>query len=410
MSAMTFLPALTLLAQLGAATPSAAPASGTPAPAPSAAPTAAPKPPTGPPPEVTVDCKPEPVRVGEPLICTLTAIHPDSTSITVPLPSGAAEVQIVDRPNAPATDESAEGGPGLSISEKRPDGKLQTIRRFQIVPQEPKATVKVPAVTVLWHEAAGGEGTLDVPARKVAVKRLLENAQDPQLRTFKTPQGDAPKFLEAHGPVAFVTTNWWALIACIVLVGGLVGTLLTVVIMRWLANRRRVEVPWVDPRPAHVIALEALGILATEHLPEQGRMKEFYFRLSEIVRGYMERRFRFAAPEMTSDEIRAHFSDQERKRITAELKARGLSDAELEVLVPERLGTLQARVAIEDFLSETDLVKFADFAPSESAAETVMRSARGIIELTREPDAPAPGASPTSTPAQGGAGQTGGAA
>jgi hypothetical protein len=258
-----------------------APASATPDPAASAAPptqapTAPPKPATGPPPVVEMKCAPEPVRVGEPLVCTLTAVHPDSVSITVPLPAGAAEIVVVEGTGAPP-----------AATEKRPDGQLQTTRRFQIVPKEPKASIKVPPVQVVWTEATGGEGKLEVPGRKVPLKRLLENAQDPQFRTFKTPGagGDAAAsapasgapdpasaaFIAAHGPVPFVTTNWPALIAAIVLGGGLVGGLLAWGIMRLLARRRRVEIPWVDPRPAHVIALAALMPCRRSNCPRRGR-------------------------------------------------------------------------------------------------------------------------------------------
>ena len=355
--------------------PASAPASV--APAVAAPMSSAPKPAEGPPPETTLVCLPEVVRVGEPLVCTLTAVHPDSVSITVPLPTGAGEIFV-----------PSSGGPDTppAMTEKRPDGRLQTVRRFQLVPQEPKTTLAIPPVTVMWHEATGGEGKLEVPGRKVPIKRLLEGAQDPQFRTFKAPASDAAAFLTSHGPVPFVTTNWWALIAAIVLGGGLVGTLLTVLIMRWLAARKRVAPIWFDPRPAHVIALEALARLEGERLPEQGRMKEYYFRLSEVVRAYMEKRFSFAAPEMTSDEIRAHFTQMERDRVSAELATRGLTPVELAILLPERVNASPSLVAVEDFLAETDLVKFADFAPSESAAETVMRAARGIVELTRAPD------------------------
>lgn len=377
----------------GAADPSAASAP------PTQAPTAPPKPATGPPPEVEMKCAPEPVRVGEPLVCTLTAVHPDSVSITVPLPAGAAEIEIVSGADAAA-----------AATEKRPDGKLQTTRRFQIVPKEPKASLKVPAVQVVFTEATGGEGKLEVPGRKVPLKRLLENAQDPQFRTFKTPGAGGPAaasappsgapdpaaaaFIAAHGPVPFVTTNWPALITAVVLGGGLVGGLMAWGIMRLLARRRRVEIPWVDPRPAHEIALAALDALQSEQLPAQGKMKEFYFRLSEIVRAYLEKRYGFGALEMTSDEIRSAFRSIERDRVTAELSRRGLSPTEMQMLLPERLARSAAVVAVEDFLVETDFVKFADLATSESSADTAMRAARGIVELTREPDAPPPG-SPT---------------
>ncbi|MCK6575495.1 hypothetical protein L6V77_30940 [Myxococcota bacterium] len=383
---------------------------------------APPRPAVGPPPEVSLACAPEPVMVGEPLICTLTAVHPETVSIAVPLPAGAAEVlSIADAARSPADGESA----AAAATTRRPDGRLETLRRFQVVPQEPKRTVKVPAVKVIYTEATGGVGEVEVPGRKVPLKRLLENVENPAFRTFQAPgqppaqasSGAAPaagapasgdpevraRFVAAHGPVPFVTTNWPALIAAIVLGGGLLGTLITVAVSRWLAARRRVVAPWVDPRPAHVIALAALDALQAESLPEQGRMKEFYFRLSEIVRAYLEKRYAFAALEMTSDEIRARYRALRRGVIEGELGARGLSAPELALLIPERLGQDAALIAVEDFLAETDWVKFADFAPSESAADTALRAARGIVALTREADDPA-------TPTGGAASTAGGAA
>src|SRR5690606_34909385 len=107
----------------------------------------------------------------------------------------------------------------------------------------------------------------------------------------------------------------------------------------------------------HVIALEQLRALAAEGLLEAGQIKAWYFRMSEIVREYLERRFGFAAPEMTSDEIRARLAD-----------------------LP--IAT-EARLSLDDFLSETDLVKFADFSPSDAAVASLMPAARGLIELTR---------------------------
>jgi hypothetical protein len=400
-------------AQAPASEAAALPSGLPPSAAPSAAPTAPPKPAVGPPPEVSLACAPEPVRVGEPLVCTLTALHPETVSIAVPLPAGATEVL------EPAATPLPDAAPAAD-TRPRPDGRLETLRRFQIVPQEPKRTVKVPSVKVVYTEATGGVGEVEVPGRKVPLKRLLENVENPAFRTFQAPQQPAAppapgsataavdpevraRFVAAHGPVPFPTTNWPALVAAIVLGGGLLGTLVTVAVSRWLAARRRVAAPWVDPRPAHVIALAALDALQAEALPEQGRMKEFYFRLSEIVRAYLEKRYTFAALEMTSDEIRARYRALRRGVIEGELSTRGLSPAELGILVPERLGQDAALVAVEDFLSETDWVKFADFAPSESAAETALRAARGIVELTREAEAASAAAGGPATAGGGGA-------
>jgi hypothetical protein len=346
----------------------------------SAAPASAARPAQGPPPDVAMTCAPETVKVGQPLLCTLTAVHPDTVSVVVPLPSGAVE----------AEPESA-GGEPAAVTRTRPDGRLETIRRFVLRALEPKASLRVPAFELTWVEATGGEGRLEVPARKIPIERLLPGEDDPRPRTFAAPPSEAAAFVQRLGPVAFRTTNWFALIATAVVVAGALGLGLGWLVKRWLDARRRAAMPVVDTRPAHVIALEKLELLDREHLPEQGLAKAYYFRLSEIVRDYLERRYSFGALEMTSDEIRTHLAVAE---AAARSGARGTADAAV---------TAEGRRAVEAFLDETDLVKFADFAPTESAAETVMRAARGIIALTRAPDvssvaptAPAP-AKPTET-------------
>jgi hypothetical protein len=82
---------------------------------------------------------------------------------------------------------------------------------------------------------------------------------------------------------------------------------------------------------------------------------------------------------MTSDEIRAHLR------------------ATTHTLTPE------GRRAIEAFLDETDLVKFADLAPTESAADTTLRAARGIVALTRAAELSVASGAPVGTRPSGGA-------
>ena len=376
--ALPWLAAVAPLA-LDAGAPVSAPAPVSATPPASAAPPA-----SGPPPDVTVTCTPEVVKVGQPLVCTLVAVHPDAVSVVVTLPPGATE------PSAPMA------GNAAAVTRPRPDGKLETVRVFEVRAQEPKASLKVPPVQLKWLEAGGGQGQVEVPGRKVPIERLLPGEDDPKLRTFAAPPSGPPGavssppsstattppargFVERLGPVALRTTNWPALIATCAFVAAVVGVGIGWLIKRWLDARRRAALPIVDTRPAHAIALERLERLEAERLPEQGRAKEFYFRLSEVVRDYLERRYAFGAPEMTSDEIRAHLR------------------ATTHTLTPE------GRRAIEAFLDETDLVKFADLAPTESAADTTLRAARGIVALTRAAETSAAPSGPTSTPQSGGA-------
>lgn len=54
--------------------------------------------------------------------------------------------------------------------------------------------------------------------------------------------------------------------------------------------------------PPHVIALNALDKIKSEHLCEQGKEKEYYTELAEIVRTYIDKRYHIRALEQTSDE------------------------------------------------------------------------------------------------------------
>ena len=307
--------------------------------------------PSGPPPKVEMTCAPQPVRVGDPLTCALVIDHREDVTVKVVAPSGAA------RKGDPAPAEPA------------PGGGLRSTRELMLKPFGLK-DVKIRGFQVVWQETSGYEGRVDVPPIRVPVKSMLAGQAEPTFRTFaEPPEGDAEGFFARHGPLPYVVTNWPLIIGLIVLAALIVGVGVGVAVKRWLASRDVVEAPWEDPRPAHVIAFERIERLQGEDLFSQGEAKQYYFRLSEIVRDYMGRRFKFDALEMTTEQIRA-----------------ALKDKQLDV---------EAAVAVREFLEETDLVKFADFAPADDGGDTVLRMARGLIELTRAPDladAPAEGA------------------
>jgi len=262
---------------------------------------------------------------------------------------------------APAGAETLDPDP----PEPLPDGRLLTTRHFKTRAQIPKP-LRLEGVSVTWQRIGGQEGRVEVPAQEIPVKSMLLGAQNPQFRSFQALPEEPEKAEEAeaieafwarHGPLNHLLLNWPLIIGLILLLVALLALLLGMLVRRWLDRRDRQEIPWVDPRPAHIIALEALEMLRARELIAQGEMKDFYVRISEIIRAYLERRFGFTALEMTSDEIRGQMQ-------CLELSA-------------------EAHQGMDDFLMETDLVKFADFAPSESEADTVMKQARGLINSTR---------------------------
>ena len=62
----------------------------------------------------------------------------------------------------------------------------------------------------------------------------------------------------------------------------------------------RIEVPKI---PAHIIALEKLDQLTNEKLWQNGKLKQYHIAITDILREYIENRFKIQAMEQTTDEI-----------------------------------------------------------------------------------------------------------
>ncbi|MFQ5864864.1 MAG: hypothetical protein ACE5IW_06490 [bacterium] len=111
------------------------------------------------------------------------------------------------------------------------------------------------------------------------------------------------------------------------------------------------------PRPAHEIALDELSALKNSSLLAEGKVKEFYVQVSEIIRRYIEGCYFIIALEMTTLEI-----------------IENLKSAEVE---PDVVNL------INDFLDICDLVKFAKYRPTEEEHATTMNKAFEIVERTK---------------------------
>ncbi len=143
---------------------------------------------------------------------------------------------------------------------------------------------------------------------------------------------------------------WWA-------APPLLATLATVLVALVRRSRRRQQV--VVPIPAHEWAKRQIAALVSEDLVRRGWVQEFYYRISDIVRGYIERRFGVSAPEMTTEEFLAAAASDGRfgERNTTELN---------------------------EFLNACDLVKYARQLPGADEADAVLRAAGAFVERTRE--------------------------
>ncbi|MBI5143784.1 MAG: hypothetical protein HZA30_01795 [Candidatus Omnitrophica bacterium] len=152
---------------------------------------------------------------------------------------------------------------------------------------------------------------------------------------------------DIKGPIYFYEINW-------ILMSGIIA-LLGFFILAIIIYKRRRMAPLKLP---HEIALEELEAIRAL-LSRTGAVKEYYIKISDCVRHYIERRFILKAPEMTTEEFLSSLKDST-------------------VLTDGQKSTLK------EFLVACDLVKFAKYAPSNAEIDSVFAAAKNLIEETRQ--------------------------
>ena len=142
---------------------------------------------------------------------------------------------------------------------------------------------------------------------------------------------------------------------------GLGAALLAFIVIFYFRKRKRGEniIPKRRKpiKPAHIEALEELEKLKNSNLLSDGRVKEFYIIISEIIRRYIENRYFIYALEMTTNQVCDSLYNIDVGKENMEL--------------------------IYEFLSLCDLVKFAKYVPEESESKKIVEQAFDIINKTK---------------------------
>lgn len=180
---------------------------------------------------------------------------------------------------------------------------------------------------------------------------------------------DTMKTVHPLGPVIGIPAHFWDWVPdwiadywvlwlmLIVLIAGAVA----LYFLWWKRRVRKVVAgpsrPQPAPEPPYDLAIKRLNALSAEKLWENGQDKEFYVRLTDILRQYIDSRFNINAMEMTSDEI---------------LKAlRSNSEARL----PEKY--------MRQVLEIADYVKFAKMKPFSEDNIKAYNDAMQFVEDTK---------------------------
>jgi hypothetical protein len=209
-------------------------------------------------------------------------------------------------------------------------------------------TYEIPAFTFVFHDANDPNAKHELASEPIAVevasllgeqraKLVIDDIED----VVEMPRKPIP---------------WWIWPAA-----GLGMAAVAAAVAWFVLRSKRAKMLVRIFRPAHELAYARLRALVAENLIERGRIKEFYDRISSILRHYIEDRFDLCAPERTTEEflVELQYAD-----------VLGGSDKEM----------------LREFLTHCDLVKFAKHDPTTEQIQRTFDLVKDFIERTKSDD------------------------
>ena len=141
---------------------------------------------------------------------------------------------------------------------------------------------------------------------------------------------------------------WWWLTG--------VGLLVAAVAAYFLRRRSNVDIAATYKLSAEEIAHTQLASLLAENLPSQGMFKDFYLRLTGIVRNYIEGITTLRAPEQTTEEFLREMGQKE-------------------------VFSNDQSYRLKEFLEAADMVKYAGQRPDTAQIDSSILRAKEFIDM-----------------------------
>ena len=155
----------------------------------------------------------------------------------------------------------------------------------------------------------------------------------------------------------FITDYWWIYFGVLILLA------IGLYIYYRIKKGKPIRLPFVPvPKvlPPYEEAMQALSELKGQSLWQNGQEKEYYSKITDILRHYINRRFGVEAMEMTTTQILDVLNHEDAKDAKSELK---------------------------EILNAADFVKFAKFRPLADENEQVYRLATVFLDKTKPVEA-----------------------
>lgn len=226
-----------------------------------------------PPEQLRVRVSPEAVKLGEPFTLEVSITHAPNQRYELKTPSDLGDFEL------------------MGTERKRTDGADRSTTTIDVKLSAFQLGLLDTPNLELEVTSPDGNGTLPVPHAKVNVGSTLPPDADQK----------GADLYDVKPPEELPIRSWRLLY---VLAGLLAALALGVLLYKYFTRPKPVAAaPLPPPEPLHVRTTKALDALAAENLPGKGDFKGYYFRLSEIVRGYLGELYDFEALESTTPEL-----------------------------------------------------------------------------------------------------------
>ncbi len=204
----------------------------------------------------------------------------------------------------------------------------------------------IPALTIKYN-GIQGEGEIATNEVAVDIRGIMKEGE---------PAADIKDII----PPIDVPMSYKRLVLWIIegMAGLLLGCIIYVFVNK-LKNRQKKHDDVFIRKSSHEIAYELLEQLSRDDLIAKSLVKEYYYRITNIIRHYIEDRFGLLAPEHTTDEFLVEMAHTNK-----------FHDNHKQL--------------IREFLERCDMVKYAKYGPSKTEAEEVFSIAKRLIDETRE--------------------------
>ncbi|MFH2137719.1 MAG: hypothetical protein ABII88_04350 [Candidatus Omnitrophota bacterium] len=186
------------------------------------------------------------------------------------------------------------------------------------------------------------------------IKKITAPEVFVEVKSVLGQEGQAEGLRDIKSPVS-VAADTTRLI--LVLLGSLLLIAGIMIFWRFCSFRSSRPVLWAA-LPAHEQAFRELERINSLNLLNEGKIKEYYYLVSNCLRSYLENRFGLRAPEQTTEEFLAEVI------ATDQLKGRDIN-------------------RLKEYLQHCDLVKYAKFEPGKSDIEKLMTTTRQFVEETK---------------------------